>query len=136
MKKKDQRINKLILLLIVFIQGGLSAQQLKIEPFEFISKKGDTINSELGTFYVLEDRNKKSLDSIKLNFVRFKSTNPNPGSPIVYLAGGPGGSGIGTAKGRRFELFMKLREVADVIAFDQRGTGMSNQLPNCPYYAD
>src|SRR5690606_2849162 len=28
---------------------------------------------------------------------------------------------------------MKLREVADVIAFDQRGTGMSDKLIDCPY---
>ncbi|MEP3998882.1 MAG: alpha/beta fold hydrolase, partial [Ekhidna sp.] len=72
---------------------------------------------------------------MQLSFVRFKSTNPNPGSPIVYLSGGPGGSGIGTAKGKRFSLFMNLREVADVIAFDQRGTGMSTRLLECPYTA-
>jgi pimeloyl-ACP methyl ester carboxylesterase len=85
---------------------------------------------------VRENRAKNSADSIQLSFIRFKSTNPNPGNPIVYLSGGPGGSGSGTAKGRRFELFMKLREVADVIAYDQRGTGMSNRLPGCPYTAE
>jgi pimeloyl-ACP methyl ester carboxylesterase len=31
---------------------------------------------------------------------------------------------------------MQLREVADVIAFDQRGTGRSGKLPNCPYTAE
>ncbi|GAB5565192.1 MAG: hypothetical protein Wins2KO_22550 [Winogradskyella sp.] len=31
---------------------------------------------------------------------------------------------------------MKLREVADIIAFDQRGTGISHKLPNCPYSPD
>ncbi|VAW48454.1 FIG00783451: hypothetical protein, partial [hydrothermal vent metagenome] len=46
-------------------------------------------------------------------------------------AGGPGGSGIATAKYYRFELFMAMREVADVIALDQRGTGKSNDLPEC-----
>jgi pimeloyl-ACP methyl ester carboxylesterase len=49
----------------------------------------------------------------------------------VYLAGGPGGSGIETARRERFPMFMALREVADVIALDQRGTGLSNDLPVC-----
>ncbi|SHJ50239.1 alpha/beta hydrolase fold [Aquimarina spongiae] len=105
-------------------------QRLKIEPYTFVSKAKDTLQAELGTFKVLENR-ENGKDSIPLSFIRFKSTNSNPGSPIVYLAGGPGGSGISTAKGKRFELFIKLREIADVIAFDQRGTGMSHRLPNC-----
>ncbi|MFP2996038.1 alpha/beta fold hydrolase [Spongiivirga sp. MCCC 1A20706] len=104
-----------------------------MKPYEFVSKAKDTVQAELGTFKVLEDRSTNTNDSIRLSFIRFKSTNPNPGKPIVYLSGGPGGSGTGTAKRGRFELFMKLREVADVIAFDQRGTGLSNKLPNCPY---
>ena len=49
----------------------------------------------------------------------------------MYLAGGPGGSGIETAKHDRFPLFMAMREFGDVIAYDQRGTGSSNDLPNC-----
>ncbi|NNM19000.1 MAG: alpha/beta fold hydrolase [Croceitalea sp.] len=120
--------------IFILSQAIVFGQQLQIEPYLFISRAKDTVQAELGTFNVLEDRRNGSNDSIKLSFVRFTSTNPNPGSPIVYLAGGPGGSGIATAKGNRFALFMKLREVADVIAFDQRGTGISNSLPNCPYY--
>ncbi|MEO1256976.1 MAG: alpha/beta hydrolase, partial [Bacteroidota bacterium] len=84
-------------------------------------------------FVVPENRANPDGKQLTLSFVRFKSTNPSPAAPIVYLAGGPGGSGINTAKGDRFSLFMKLREVADVIAFDQRGTGMSNELPKAPY---
>lgn len=49
----------------------------------------------------------------------------------TVLAGGPGGSGVDAARGRRFPIFMALREVADVIAFDQRGTGWSNHIPPC-----
>ncbi|MEM6514820.1 MAG: alpha/beta fold hydrolase [Bacteroidota bacterium] len=106
-------------------------QNLNLEPYIFISKAGDSIDAEIGSFKVPEDRTESHSDSITVKFIRFKSTNPNPESPIVYLSGGPGGSGSETAKGRRFDLFMKLREVADVIAFDQRGTGLSNRLPNC-----
>jgi pimeloyl-ACP methyl ester carboxylesterase len=123
----------LLILLITGIQPSLFGQNLQIEPYQFKSKSNVTVQAELGTFNVIEDRTTGKNDSIQLSFVRFKSTNANPGSPIVYLSGGPGGSGTGTAQGNRFELFMKLREVADVIAFDQRGTGMSENLPNCPH---
>ncbi len=100
-------------------------------PIEFVSGAGDTVQAERGEILVPENRADPDSRSISLAYVRFPSTNPNPGSPIVYLAGGPGGSGIGTARGRRFPLFMALREIGDVIAFDQRGTGDSNHIPGC-----
>lgn len=106
-------------------------QELKIESYDFKTRSGEKIIAEKGSFIVPENRLNDNSRDITLSFVRFKSTNPNPGFPIVYLAGGPGGSGINTARGARFELFMALREIADVIAFDQRGTGMSNQIPRC-----
>ena len=122
------------LLLFIFSQGYYCHTQtptLKLQPYLFKSNSGQEVEAELGSFFVPENRSKSNNKQIELFFVRFKSTNPNPGYPIVYLAGGPGGSGINTAKGPRFELFMALREVADVIAFDQRGTGRSNHIPPC-----
>lgn len=101
------------------------------EPYEFVAGDGTKIAAERGTFQVREDRDDPNARMINLTFVRFKSTSPTPGPPIVYLAGGPGGSGIGTARGGRFPLFMALREVGDVIAFDQRGTGLSQRPPLC-----
>ena len=100
-------------------------------PYEFVAGNGTKIPAELGKFQVSENRNDPNARLITLSFVRFASTSPNPGPPIVYLAGGPGGSGIQTARGPRFSLFMALREVADVIAFDQRGTGMSRTMSPC-----
>jgi pimeloyl-ACP methyl ester carboxylesterase len=113
----------------------MTAQNLKIDSVQVVSRANDTIKALKGSFYVKENRTTIESDSIELAFVRLKSTNPNPGSPIVYLSGGPGGSGSNTLGGSRFELFMKLRQVADVIAFDQRGTGLSNRLKACPYRA-
>ncbi|MEM8528324.1 MAG: alpha/beta fold hydrolase [Bacteroidota bacterium] len=121
------------LLSICCIQLDGNAQKITIKPYLFINKQKDSIQAELGKFAVPENRSKPNGKQLTLSFVRFKSINPNPAAPIVYLAGGPGGSGVNTAKGDRFSLFMRLREVADVIAFDQRGTGMSNELPSCPY---
>ncbi len=117
----------------VFSSFSSFSQEVKFDKYLFINNKKDTIEAELGKFLVPENRSDSSSQEFAISFVRFKSTNPNPGSPIVYLAGGPGSSGVSTAKGDRFELFMKLREKADVIAYDQRGTGLSNILPQCPY---
>ncbi|MCP4322441.1 MAG: alpha/beta hydrolase [Alteromonadales bacterium] len=86
-----------------------------------------------GSIQVLENRNGKNSRTIPLTYVRFPATGNKKGSPIVYLSGGPGGSGISTAQypNFRFPLFMALREFGDVIALDQRGTGKSRIVPRC-----
>src|SRR5215813_13532249 len=124
-------------LLILFLLAAtkIVAQQepgtLKIKPYTFENDKKEKVDAEFGTLLVPENRSNQQSNLIELAFVRFKSTAKNPGPPIVYLAGGPGGSGIFTAKGSRFPLFMALREIADVIAFDQRGTGYSKPNLGC-----
>lgn len=92
---------------------------------------GTELPVERGTFSVPEDRRDPRSRRIDIGFIRFKSTNPKPGAPIVYLAGGPGGSGVVTAQGPRQPVFLALRAVADVIALDQRGVGLSNHIPPC-----
>lgn len=105
--------------------------ELRIEPYGFRLRDGTTMPAERGRFMVPEDRNDPRSRRIELGFVRLRSTSANPGAPIVYLAGGPGGSGLGTARGPRQPVFLALRAVADVIVFDQRGTGFSNHIPPC-----
>ena len=122
-------------LLILFLTTTIFAQPksgaLKIKPYTFENDQKEKVDAEFGTLFVPENRSDPESNLIELAFVRFKSTAKNPGPPIVYLAGGPGGSGIGTARGSRFPLFMALREIADVIAFDQRGTGFSKPNLTC-----
>ena len=112
-------------------QPALSTERASFEPFTFKSGSGVEVPAELGSFRVPEQRGNPASRMLTLRFVRFRATTANPGPPIVYLAGGPGGSGIGTAAGSRFPVFQALREVADVIAFDQRGTGRSNDIVPC-----
>jgi pimeloyl-ACP methyl ester carboxylesterase len=120
-----------LLLLAASATLAQHAGQLKIEPYTFEAANNEKVEAELGRLYVPENRRNPNSKLIELAFVRFKSTSPNPGPPIVYLAGGPGGSGIGTARGTRFPLFLAMREIADVIALDQRGVGMSKPNLNC-----
>lgn len=97
----------------------------------FTANSGDSTDAYAGYLRVPENRHNPASRDIRLNYVRFAATGKRKGPPIVYLAGGPGGSGIGTAKWRRFPLFMAMREFGDVIALDQRGTGQSEQPENC-----
>jgi pimeloyl-ACP methyl ester carboxylesterase len=125
------KTRSLFAVLALTCSSGLFAEDLQITPYEFKASDGATVAAELGTFTVPENRKVSSSRSLKLSFVRFPATSGKKGSPIVYLAGGPGGSGVDAARGRRFPLFMAMREFGDVIAFDQRGTGASNDAPVC-----
>jgi pimeloyl-ACP methyl ester carboxylesterase len=111
------------------------APALTLEPYVFTARDGTKIDAEKGTFEVPENRSDPASRKIKISFVRFKATSPAPGDPVVYLAGGPGAPGTLSLTGGRFPLAMALRQVGDVIAYDQRGTGsnggMSNALPLC-----
>jgi len=93
--------------------------------------RGTPVEAELGEFTVPEVHAKPGGKTIHLRFLRFRSRNKKPGPPIVYLAGGPGASGMAAANGPRWALFDSLRDVADVILLDQRGTGRSGTLPRC-----
>src|SRR5258707_2715824 len=88
------------------------------------------VAAEFGRLVVPEKRSNPHLNSIELAFVRLRSTAHDPGPPLVFLQGGPGASGI---DGLRWNLpwFMALREVGDVIALDQRGTGLSHPCLDC-----
>lgn len=114
---------------VLFAQNA--NENLTIEPYVFENSKKEKVKAEFGRLKVPENRKKRNGKTIELAFVRFKSTSNNPGSPTIYLAGGPGGSGIGTARGSRFPLFMAMRQFGDVIAFDQRGTGDSKPNLRC-----
>jgi len=88
--------------------------------------------ADLEKITVLEDRGKPNGRKIELAFGRLKSTSPKPGSPIVYLDGGPGGSGVGMYRIEEYRrLFDAMREVGDVILLSQRGTGFSTPRLSC-----
>ena len=109
-----------------------TASPPRAEPFRFKGWRDEETDAERGFFEVPEDRRVSGSRKIRLGYVRFPSTAVRPGPPIIYLAGGPGGEATGAATGPRFPIFMALRAVADVIAFDQRGTGLSSSIPERP----
>lgn len=120
----------IVLMPLTICSGQQKAGDLRIEPYVFENSKKEKVDAEFGKLTVPENRNNPNSRLVQVAFVRFRSTASNPGSPIVYLAGGPGGSGIAAAEGSRFPLFMAMREFGDVIALDQRSVGRS--APNLP----
>lgn len=100
-------------------------------PYVFESRSGEKVDAYRGAVSVPENRSDASSRRIDVHYVRFPATGAKPGAPIVYLAGGPGGSGVDAARGERFPMFMAMRAFGDVIAFDQRGTGWSEAAPEC-----
>jgi len=104
------------------------------EPYTLTTYDGQSHQMELGRLSVPENRRGKSQRLIQIAFVRLKSTAAMPAAPILYLSGGPGVPASGMARVPvYYDLFEKLRQVADVILLDQRGSGMSSpNLDDCP----
>lgn len=116
------------------VAPAAAGPSVRAVPHAFTPGSGPPIPAELGALDVPEDREATGPGAhrrITLQFVRFRATTPRPGAPIVYLAGGPGGSGIQTARGPRLPVFLALRAIADVIVLDQRGTGISGDPLAC-----
>ncbi len=94
-------------------------------PVTFASVVGATVPAEQTTVRVPERHGRPGSGEITLPVVRFRSLAERPGAPILYLAGGPGASGLVSARQEIFLVLMRLREFADVVIFDQRGTGQA-----------
>jgi pimeloyl-ACP methyl ester carboxylesterase len=93
--------------------------------------RGQSFDVDYGTLWVPMNREDPGSKLIRLKFIRFRSTAATPGHPMVYLTGGPGGSGIGTLNFGRARVFLSYLDIGDYIAFDQRGTGESEPDTRC-----
>ncbi|HEX9887635.1 MAG TPA: alpha/beta fold hydrolase [Longimicrobiales bacterium] len=109
------------------VQGPLT-----LTPIDFRTLDDGTVRGERGHLEVPVRREGGGTGRVSIHFVRLPARAPEPAAPIVYLAGGPGGSGTASAAGDRFPLFDALRDVADVVALDQRGTWNSDPYMVCP----
>jgi pimeloyl-ACP methyl ester carboxylesterase len=128
-----RRFPKMIATATLLICAGAAKAAIEFTPYELVAQDGAKAQVERGEISVPENRARPKAKQIKLGFVRFTALHPTNLPPIVYLAGGPGGSGVDAARlPARFAIFQALREIADVIALDQRGTGWSNEIPPCP----
>ncbi|MGI9028582.1 MAG: alpha/beta fold hydrolase [Ilumatobacteraceae bacterium] len=83
-----------------------------------------------GTLTVPEDRSDASSATITIPVAIAKAQSPDPQpDPILYLAGGPGGTGLVTAVQRVADGWNRDR---DVVFIDQRGTYHAEPRLSCP----
>jgi pimeloyl-ACP methyl ester carboxylesterase len=112
-----------------------AAQRLEWTPHVLEISDGRGVTAPLGRLTVPETRaprDSASKRQIALAFVRLPSTAEAPRDPIIFLAGGPGDSGIEIGRhAQYYDLFEKLRTVSDVILLDQRGIGRSTPRLGC-----
>ncbi|HUE96755.1 MAG TPA: alpha/beta fold hydrolase [Longimicrobiaceae bacterium] len=113
------------------VDGAVTRRPIRFSTTEHRFRP-TVIDAEEGRLRVPERHADPDGRRIEVHYVRFAGTAERPGPPIVYLAGGPGGSGTWSASGDRFPLFQRMREVADVIAYDQRGTWGTEPSMVCP----
>ncbi|HRE48544.1 MAG TPA: alpha/beta hydrolase [Aggregatilineales bacterium] len=83
---------------------------------------------ECGYLTVPENRRNPNSRTIKIFVAVIKSDQPNP-QPVVYLAGGPGGSATMQLGAW---LQSEITVPYDFVMIDQRGTGFSEPNLNCP----
>jgi len=84
---------------------------------------------ECGTLVVPEDRSAPTARQVRLPVAIVKaSVEPKQPDPIIYFSGGPGNSGLSSAKTWSK---LPLDPTRDVMTFDQRGTGTSEPSLEC-----
>ncbi len=90
----------------------------------------DDVRIRCGWLITREDRTKANGPTVRPPVAIIRGTDPQPSiDPVVYLAGGPGQSGLAGIEGFLDQGYAGSR---DVIAFDQRGTGSALPSLNCP----
>jgi pimeloyl-ACP methyl ester carboxylesterase len=88
-------------------------------------------DARCGVYEVWENRAAKSGRKIPLQVVVLPATGPQrQPDPLVYFAGGPGGSAIGEGAGYASGM-PELRKERDILLIDARGIGESAAL-DCP----
>ncbi len=113
--------------------GAQERAAFVVEPFTLRGFDGVETAAEMGRLSVPADRADPGSGTVDLAFVRLPSTAEATGSPIVFLAGGPGVPGIVMGQVPPYRaLFERLRGIADVILLDQRGTGRTTPALDCP----
>ncbi len=113
--------------------GARRAGDMALQPWVLRTAAGATIECELGTLYVPENRGKPGSRIIGIGFLRVKALQPTGAPPTFHLPGGPANSYLMNLKATKREESARVvpagyaddialyRQSGDVIYFDQRG---------------
>src|SRR5262245_46864521 len=115
------------------------AGEVVIEPASLNTPETGTVNFELGTLYVPENRADPKSRIIGVGFARFRAKQPSTAPPTFHLPGGPGDSYLRGLKqeNRQLALWIKLiatySRVGDVVFVDQRGNSERSEILKFKY---
>ena len=103
-----------------------AACPMRLDPSEI---EGETLFC--GTVTVPQNYEEPDGKQIELAFALLKSTSLSPATdPVIYLHGGPGAAEL-RSLAELSERLASLRQTRDIVVFDQRGTGYSNEPVAC-----
>ena len=127
-------------------QGTKKAGDIVVEKASLTTPETGTVEFELGTYYVPENRSVPGSRIIGIGFARFKAKQPTATPPTFHLPGGPGGSYLQSLKQETRNLARTLRliglyqGVSDVVFSDLRGASergetllFKHRLPDSPF---
>ena len=113
---------------VLFLTLALPLRAAQWQPHTGKAFDGSPLAGEITWVEVPEAEGSKT--TIELAVVRYRTRHSHPGPPIMYLAGGPGGSGTEHVGTLATHPQIRLLEHRDVLAIDQRGTGRSKPAVN------
>lgn len=118
-------MNTLVAIALFGLQSTPAADVVTWEPIEVVAAMGEAFTARLGRFEVPADHAHPERSKFTLAFAHYPSTAAEPGPPIYFLVGGPGASATEFALEFTTKKLFDLRAYGDVVALDQRGTGLS-----------
>jgi pimeloyl-ACP methyl ester carboxylesterase len=122
--------------LLLWISVHAAAVPLQFAPYDLKTDSHGTQAAEIAWLDVPARHAEPNGAKLRLRVVRLVApAAARRHAPIIYFAGGPGGSGVGTARGPRWPIFDRMRQHGDLLLLDQRGTGESSLPPECPHQA-
>jgi pimeloyl-ACP methyl ester carboxylesterase len=126
-----RRLALLACVLLACVVASATAQPAAFVegPCPFVLTPQDQDEVRCGRVTVPLVRADPAAGTAELQVAIVASTSPDPAEPILYLEGGPGGSAVATVP--FWWTTSRLREHADVIVVDQRGTGFSAPSLDC-----
>lgn len=113
-----------VAVLLLFVSSTAESRE-RWQVFEGEAFNGGVLRGEVTEVRVPVRHADPDGPTLALRVVRYRTSHPNPGPPILYLAGGPGGPGAELVGRFATHPQLRLLETADVIAVDQRGVGGS-----------
>ena len=121
---------------VAAVSCGGPVHHVKSPPVNTLTERHcivDGENARCGRLVVPENRLTGKGRTISVRFVVIPATGAHPApDPVVYFAGGPGGSTVAEITSELPDL-MSLNVSRDLVFIEQRGTGQSSPL-SCPAF--